>query len=152
VYIGKYDKVKIFTFLCEVFMAHRPVVVVVEDDMEMNSLECELLQIHGMETIPAYTGTEAIQSANTAHADAILLDIMLPEMDGYECCRTIRESGRTSIPIVMVTALDSVDSRRQGFDAGADAYFTKPFDPVEIVNTLKLLIDETDHSKAASAD
>jgi DNA-binding response OmpR family regulator len=52
----------------------------------------------------------------------------------------------------MVTALDSVDSRRQGFDAGADAYFTKPFDPVEIVNTLKLLIDETDHSKAASAD
>jgi DNA-binding response OmpR family regulator len=128
-------------------MSHRPVVVVVEDDMEMNSLECELLQIHGMETIPAYTGAEAIKSANSAQADAILLDIMLPEMDGYECCRTIRKKGSSNIPIVMVTALDSVDSRRQGFDAGADAYFTKPFDPIEIVNTLRLLIEE--HSTAS---
>ena len=59
--------------------------MVVEDDEEMNELECELLQIHGMETVSAYDGAQAVQVAEAHTADAVLLDIMLPEMDGCEC-------------------------------------------------------------------
>jgi len=117
--------------------------MVVEDDKEMNSLECELLQIHGMDTVPAYTGTEAIDVASKCRADAILLDIMLPEMDGFECCRNLRIRNCSKVPIVIITALDSEESRQAGVDVGADAYFTKPFDPFEIVDTLRMLIDKS---------
>lgn len=68
-------------------MADRPIVMVVEDDVEMNQLERELLEVHGLDSVPAYTGPEAIEVCRTCHADAILLDIMLPEMDGFETCR-----------------------------------------------------------------
>ncbi len=121
-------------------MADRPVVMVVEDDKEMNQLECELLQIHGMEVVSAYSGVEAMDVAARCHADAILLDIMLPEMDGFECCRNLRDRSCRGIPIIIITALDTDDSRREGFEAGADAYFTKPFDPFEIIDTLRMLM------------
>jgi len=116
--------------------------MVVEDDKEMNQLECELLQIHGMEAIPAYSGTEAVDVAAQCRADAVLLDMMLPEMDGFECCRNIRGRNGGKVPIVVITALDNEESRQESFDAGADAYFTKPFDPFEIVDALRMLIDK----------
>jgi len=130
---------KVFT---ELEMAHRPVVIVVEDDKEMNQLECELLQIHGIDTVSAYTGPEAVSAAGQRKPDAILLDIMLPEMDGFECCRRLRHQAGEDIPIVMVTALDTEGSRSEGFRAGADAYFTKPFDPYEIVEALRMLLTQ----------
>ena len=123
-------------------MSDRPIVMVVEDDHEMNDLECELLEIHGMEAVSAYTGTEALDLARTSGADAVLLDIMLPEMDGFECCRHLRAGVCGGIPIIMVTALDTPDSRDEGMAAGADAFFTKPFDPQEIINTVRRLIDQ----------
>jgi len=123
-------------------MADRPVVMVVEDDKEMNQLECELLEIHGMETVPAYSGTEAVDVAARCGADAILLDMMLPEMDGFECCRNIRGRNGRKVPIIVITALDNEESRQESLDLGADAYFTKPFDPFEIVDTLRMLIDK----------
>lgn len=123
-------------------MADRPVVLVVEDDKEMNQLECELLQIHGMETVQAYSGTEAIDVAARCHTDAVLLDMMLPEMDGFECCRSLRDRSCRDIPIIIVSALDSAETRQQGLDAGADAFFTKPFDPFEVVDTVRMLIDK----------
>lgn len=125
-------------------MDSRPLVMVVEDDEEMNELECELLQIHGMETVSAYDGAQAVQVAEQHTADAVLLDIMLPEMDGFECCRHLRQTHTARhLPIVMITALDSSDSRSAGMDAGADAFFTKPFDPQEVVDTVRRLIDES---------
>jgi len=118
--------------------------MVVEDDEEMNELECELLQIHGMETVSAYDGAQAVQVAEEHTADAVLLDIMLPEMDGFECCRHLRQKHASRhLPIVMITALDSADSRSAGIDAGADAFFTKPFDPQEVVDSVRRLIDES---------
>jgi len=116
--------------------------MVVEDDKEMNQLECELLQIHGMEAVPAYSGAEAVDVAARCGADAILLDMMLPEMDGFECCRNIRGRSGGKVPIVVITALDSEESRQESVDVGADAYFTKPFDPFEIVDALRMLIDK----------
>ena len=123
-------------------MSDRPLVMVVEDDREMNELECELLQIHGMSTISAYDGAEAVDLVRERPADAVLLDIMLPEMDGFECCRHLKADLTHDMPIVIVTALDTRDSREQGLAAGADAVFTKPFDPQEVVDTVRRLIAE----------
>ena len=65
---------------------------------------------------------------------------MLPEMDGFECCRRLRAAVDHATPIVILTALDGEDCRRRGYQAGADAYFAKPFDPDEVVDTLCRLI------------
>ena len=120
-----------------------PVVMVVEDDPEMNELQRELLASHGLDAVPAYTGAEALEVAASSHASAVLLDVMLPEMDGFETCAHLREASRR-LPIVMITALDNDDCRRRGFEAGADAYFVKPFNPDEVVATLRMLIDQNE--------
>ena len=116
--------------------------MVVEDDSEMNALECELLEVCGMRAVAAYTGAEALSVADAHDTDAVLLDVMLPEMDGFETCRRLRSQRGQDLPIVMVTALDTDDCRQRGFDAGADAYFTKPFDPDEIISTLRTLMGQ----------
>ena len=118
-----------------------PVVMVVEDDAEMNDLQRELLELNGLDTVAAYTGDEAVDQAQTCCADAVLLDVMLPGRNGFDVCRSLREHIGSSLPIIMITALDTEDCRRRGFEAGADAYFAKPFDPDEIVATLRMLID-----------
>ena len=112
----------------------------VEDDVEMNELQQELLAIHGLESLPAYDGQQAVEICH--NCDAILLDLMLPKMDGFEACRQIREACCPHMPIIIVTALDSEESRKQGFEVGADAYFSKPFDPDEVISTLERLLEE----------
>jgi len=121
-------------------MRERLVVIVVEDDCEMNDLQRELLEVHGLDAVAAHTGVEAINAATRCGADAVLLDVMLPEMDGFETCRRLRGVVGSRVPIIMITALDNEDCRRRGFEAGADAYFGKPFDPDEIISTLRMLI------------
>jgi len=125
-------------------VADRPVVLVVEDDVEMNQLQRELLDLHGLASVPAYSGTEALELFAHGGADAVLLDLMLPEMDGFETCRRLcgRGAGGRKLPIVIVTALDGEEFRRQGFDAGADAYFAKPFDPNEVIRTIRQLLGQ----------
>ena len=66
---------------------------------------------------------------------------MLPEIDGFETCRRLRQQETDRIPIIMLTALDTEDCRQRGFDAGADSYFVKPFNPAEVVNTLAMLLE-----------
>jgi DNA-binding response OmpR family regulator len=114
----------------------RPIVIVVEDDVEMNDLEREFLAVRGLDAVPAYSGAQALELFAQCKADAILLDVMMPEMDGFECCRRLRQAIDHSVPIVILTALDGEDCRRRGYQAGADAYFSKPFDPDEVVDTL----------------
>jgi len=121
-------------------MPDRPVVMVVEDDQEMNELERELLEAYGMDSVPAYTGSEAVEVFRQCRADAVLLDIMLPEIDGFETCRLLRAASTARIPIVILTALDGDDSRRRGYEVGADAYFCKPFDPDEVAQKLSDLL------------
>lgn len=121
-------------------MTDRPLVMVVEDDVEMNQLERELLEVHGLNSVPAYTGPQALDLYGTCNADAILMDIMLPELDGLETIRRIRHLNCRHVPIVILSALDTEDCRRRGFEYGADAYFAKPFDPDEVVQMLQSLI------------
>lgn len=121
-------------------MATRPVVMVVEDDAEMNDLERELLELNGISAVAAYTGVQAVEAFQKGHADVILLDVMLPEMDGFETCRRLRSMDHGGLRIIMISALDSDDCRRKGYEMGADAYFTKPFDPDEVVSAIQRLM------------
>ncbi|MDD4890828.1 MAG: response regulator [Phycisphaerae bacterium] len=127
-------------------MRTRPLVVVVEDDEEMNQLERELLDMGGLDTLQALTGPEAVDIARRVHPSGFLLDVMLPEMDGFETCRQLRGMNGGHVPIVLVTALDGEDSRRRGQECGADAYFSKPFDPDGVVATLRALIRDFEAS------
>ncbi len=119
-----------------------PVVVVVEDDVEMNELERELLSVYGFESIPAYTGAEAVDVCGRQRPDAVLLDVMLPEMDGFEACTRLRKQDGDGMPIVMLSALAADESRQRGFASGADAYFAKPFDPDEVIGAIRKLIND----------
>ncbi len=121
-------------------MSNSPVVMVVEDDVEMNQLQRELLAVHGLNAVPAHSGAEAMEVYGREPIDAVLLDVMLPEMDGFETCRRLREAAVNHLPIVMVTCLDTEDCRQKGLDVGADAYFTKPFDPDEVIRVLRNLL------------
>lgn len=125
-------------------MTNHPVVLVVEDDIEMNELQRELLAVHGLGAVAAYTGPEALDVSAHSKTDAVLLDVMLPEMDGFETCRRLKRA--SSVPVVIITALDSEECRRRGFEAGADAYFVKPFDPDEVVRALWELIRHSNGS------
>jgi len=123
-------------------MCQPPVVVIVEDDQEMSRLEQELLALHGLESMCAYDGIEAIDLCQRCNVKAVMLDLMLPKMDGFETCKRLRECLPPRLPIIIVTALDSDDCRQQGFQVGADAYFSKPFDPDEVIHTLERLMVE----------
>ena len=115
--------------------AGRLLVLVVEDDPEMNELERQFLAASGIDAVGAYSGLEAVQAAEADGFDAVLLDLMLPGMDGFETCRRLRR--RSDAPILILSALDSDDCRQRGLAAGASAYFTKPFDPHEVVARLR---------------
>jgi DNA-binding response OmpR family regulator len=121
-------------------MQDRPQVMVVEDDAEMNQLERELLALCGLDAVAAYSGAEAVRRFDQCPTDAVLLDLMLPEMDGFEACDHLRRNAGRHVPIVVVTALDDDASRRRATQAGADAYFVKPIDVGSVVATLRSLI------------
>lgn len=127
-------------------------VLVVEDDEELNSLECELLEVHGMRAVSAYTGQEALDRCEDLDVDAVLLDIMLPQKDGFETCRILRERIGNGLPIVMITALDAEDGYRRGVEAGADAYFLKPFDPDELIAKVRELLRRQNGSNGTVLD
>ncbi len=114
-------------------------ILVVEDDSKMARLLEHGLQEEGYAVDVAPNGREA-EWLGTEHAyDAVVLDVMLPDADGFEVCRRLRASGRWS-PILMLTARDAVQDRVRGLDSGADDYLTKPFAFAELLARLRALI------------
>lgn len=101
-------------------------ILVVEDDSEMRDLVAESLRAEGHDVTTAIDGVQALIAAGHAAFDAAAIDVMLPEMTGFEVCRRLRESGN-DFPVILVTARDAVDDRIFGLDSGADDYLTKPF-------------------------
>jgi DNA-binding response OmpR family regulator len=118
--------------------AGQAVVLVVEDDPEINDLERQLLAAGGLESEGVLAGDEALAAIERRDFSAVLLDLMLPGMDGFETCRRLQRI--SSAPIVILTALDSDECRQRGEACGASAYFTKPFDPDEVIAALWQLI------------
>lgn len=113
-------------------------VLVVEDEVKMASLVRRGLEREGYVVDVAADGAEALWAARELDFDAIVLDAMIPEPDGFEVCRTLREEGRWA-PVLMLTARDGVEDRVRGLDAGADDYLTKPFAFEELFARLRAL-------------
>lgn len=114
--------------------SHRPYrILFIDDDPQIRRIIQLVLQEDGYELIGASSGVEGIVSAIRRRPDLILLDVMMPEMDGYEVCKRLRENPRTAnIPVLMVTALGNTSEKIRGLEMGADDYITKPFDSGEL--------------------
>jgi two-component system cell cycle response regulator len=109
-------------------MSGQPLRVLLIEDTFSNAkmLEAKLVQ-GGFSVELAFDGFEALAKLGVYDFDVVLLDVMMPGMDGFETCRRIKRDGRTArLPVIMLTALDSPTDRELGFDAGADDFFVKP--------------------------
>jgi len=114
-------------------------VLVVEDDVRMAAALRRGLQAEAIVADVAMDGDEAVRRVRTGIFDVVVLDVMLPGMDGFETCRRMRATGAW-VPIIMLTARDAVDDRVKGLDAGADDYLTKPFSLAELLARLRALV------------
>ena len=116
--------------------SHRDVLVV-EDDPEINELVGAYARLAGFEYRAALDGATALAEVRRQAPAVIVLDLMLPDFDGFEICRRIKgELGRGDIPVIILTALDNKASRREGLECGAADYLTKPFDPDRLIDTI----------------
>ncbi len=113
-------------------------VLIVEDERRIAAYVKRGLEEHGYAVDVAGTGPEALEWAEAAHYDLIILDLMLPGLDGLAVCRELRQRGQRN-PILMLTARDAVDDRVVGLDAGADDYLVKPFALKELLARLRAL-------------
>jgi len=116
-------------------------ILIVDDDVNI----CELLNLYlkkdGFDTRIANNGKEAIETAKTYNPDLILLDIMMPELDGWQVCRQIRKESET--PIIMLTAKGETFDKILGLELGADDYISKPFDTKEVIARIKAVLRRT---------
>ena len=116
-------------------------ILVVDDDIDSLKLIGLMLQRNGYEVIAANNGTQALARAASDHPDLIILDIMMPDMNGYEVSRRLRRNPDTkAIPIIMFTAKTLIDDKVAGFEAGADDYLTKPTHPAELASRVKAIL------------
>jgi two-component system alkaline phosphatase synthesis response regulator PhoP len=113
-------------------------VLVVDDDVKTVELVKLYLNRDGYKVITAYDGNEALRVAREQHPDLIVLDLMLPGVDGLEICRILRTE--SDVPIIMLTALTTDDNRLTGLDLGADDYVTKPFSPRELAARVRAVL------------
>jgi signal transduction histidine kinase len=116
-------------------------ILIVDDEVDAVELLKKRLRFEGYDTLEAYDGIEGIEQATTGSPDLIILDVMMPQMDGYEVCRKLKASKKTSsIPILMLTARREVENKVRGLDIGAQDYLTKPFDYKELSARIKSLL------------
>jgi two-component system OmpR family response regulator len=113
-------------------------VLIIEDEVKMASLIRRGLREEGLAADVAIKGEDALWMAGATSYDAIVLDVMLPGIDGFETCRRLREEGVWA-PVLMLTARDAVEDRVAGLDTGADDYLTKPFSFVELLARIRAL-------------
>lgn len=119
-------------------------VLVVDDEERMARFVRLNLEHDGFQVIEAYRGMQAIQSLRDRMPDLILLDVMMPDMDGFEVLETIREVSQ--VPVIMLTAKGEEDDRVHGLELGADDYVTKPFSPRELVSRVRAVLRRTESS------
>lgn len=121
-------------------------ILIIEDDEGIVRVLRRALSYEGYTVDTALDGETGLNLARDHHPDLVILDLMLPGMDGIEVCQRLRTGGST--PIIMLTAKDAVQDRVQGLDAGADDYMTKPFDLEELLARLRALLRRTQMERA----
>src|SRR6185295_11799030 len=116
-------------------------ILIVDDDIDSLKLIGMMLQRQGYEVAAANAGNQALSKALSERPDLIILDVMMPDMNGYEVCKRLRANPDTKgIPIIMFTAKTLIDDKVQGFEAGADDYLTKPTHPSELASRVKAIL------------
>jgi two-component system alkaline phosphatase synthesis response regulator PhoP len=113
-------------------------VLVVDDDVKTVELVKIYLNRDGYRVLTAYNGNDALHIARQSHPDLIVLDLMLPGMNGLDVCRTLRQE--SDVPIIMLTAMTTDDDRLTGLNLGADDYVTKPFSPRELAARVRAVL------------
>ena len=122
--------------------APRRRVLVVDDETSVREVLGQYLQLDGYVVIPAADGIEALKQAERQPPDLVILDLMLPGMDGLEVCRRLR--ARSAVPILMLTARGEETDKLEGFRAGTDDYVTKPFSPREVMMRVRAIMRRLD--------
>ncbi|KPL07152.1 Fis family transcriptional regulator [bacterium SM23_57] len=117
-------------------------ILVVDDEKRMVRFIRLNLEQDGYRVISAYNGTEALEQVRTKLPSLVLLDVMMPDIDGFEVLRKIREA--STVPVIMLTAKGEEDDRIRGLELGADDYVTKPFSPRELVSRVKAVLRRTE--------
>jgi DNA-binding response OmpR family regulator len=114
------------------------VVLIADDDVDIVRFVALNLRLEGFEVVVANDGQDALDKARDVQPNLILLDTMMPRMDGYEVCSRLRdEQAGSPIPVIMLTAKSLEADRAMAFTAGADDWVTKPFDPADLVSKVK---------------
>jgi DNA-binding response OmpR family regulator len=115
-------------------------ILVVEDNRDILANILDYLQLKGYSVDCAQDGLSGMHLASSGQYDLIILDIMLPGMDGYQICKRLREDARNEVPILMLTARDALEDRLKGLQAGADDYLIKPFALSELVARIEAIL------------
>jgi DNA-binding response OmpR family regulator len=119
-------------------------ILIVDDDVQTLRLVGLMLERQGYKILAASNGTQAIGMARAEHPDLILLDVMMPDVDGYSVARTLRKEPETAdIPILMFTAKAQVEDKIAGYEAGADDYLTKPIHPAELTAHMRAILSRS---------
>ena len=105
-------------------------ILIVEDEARLREVVCDYFRSRGDTPFEAENGLRALELIEDAEFDAVLLDIMMPELDGLSVCRALRRDN--DVPIILLTALSDEEDKLLGYELGADDYVTKPFDPIEV--------------------
>ncbi len=125
------------------------VILVVDDEERMAHFIRLNLEHDGFQVVEAYRGMQAIQSLRDSLPDLVLLDIMLPDLDGFEVLKLIREI--SAVPVIMLTAKGEEEDRVKGLELGADDYITKPFSPRELVSRVRAVLRRTEASSGIAS-
>ena len=117
-------------------------ILIVDDEPELVEMVKIRLESYKYEVIVAYDGQEALKKARQEKPDLIILDLMLPKIDGYKVCRMLKfDEEYKKIPIIMFTARSQESDEKLGYECGADAYITKPFEPAVLLAKIKELVE-----------
>ena len=123
-------------------------ILVVDDEIYIVHILDFSLGMEGYEVITALDGEQALEKLKTEKPDLIVLDIMMPKLDGYEVCKAIKSSPETRhIPVILLSAKGRNVDQKLGFDVGADDYITKPFSPRKLVDRINALLGQTDSQR-----
>ncbi|WP_456402563.1 response regulator transcription factor [Persephonella sp.] len=122
-------------------------ILIVEDNIELNNTLKEVLEINGYLVDTAFDGEEGMDYINATEYDLIILDIMLPKIDGYQVCKLLRDKG-INTPVLMLTAKDRLEDKVKGLDIGADDYLVKPFEIEELLARVRALIRRASSEKS----
>ena len=127
-------------------------VLIVEDDPEARHILSLILKLDDFDVASVPGGREALASMSAGSPDLLLLDVMMPEMDGYEVCQWVRSNpATTALPVVMLSGKADAESVARGLEFGADEYLAKPITPSALTSQLRAVLERTAARVAASA-